>query len=413
MSERIAPRLHLVDVADSRDGFTLRDYLTRSAIPFAFSTVPPGFAGAVDGIPLRDRRLPVLIVDDEVVLEDPTPTEVAMQLGWVMPPRRRTYDLLIFGAGPAGLSAAVYAASEGLSVAVIERDAVGGQAGSSSLIENYLGFPHGISGAELADHARQQAVRFGAEFILLREGVDRTFRDHDVRAVLADGSRLTAGAAVCATGIRWRRLGLERETDFFGAGLYYGAGTSEAPACTDQDVYVVGGANSAGQAAMNLAAYAQRVTLIVRGPALSSTMSSYLSTRVLAQPNVRVLTDTRVVGLDGDARLRRIVLDRRGTRTTRDAEHLFVCIGGDPNTRWAAHTGVHLDARGFVATGPDLTPEQRTTWPLERDPFFLETSVPGIFAAGDVRSNSIKRVASAVGEGAMAVTLAHRYLSEV
>lgn len=411
MSDRIAPRLHLIDVAESRDGFRLRDYLTRSALPFTSETVDAGAVGVVHGVDLTARALPVLVIDDDVVLEDPSPADLAMHLGWVMAPRHRTYDLVIFGAGPAGLSAAVYAASEGLDVAVIERDAVGGQAGSSSLIENYLGFPDGISGAELADHARRQAVRFGAEFILMREGVDRTFRDHDVRAVLADGSRLTASAAVCATGIQWRRLGLAREEEFFGAGVYYGAGTSEAPACTDQDVYVVGGANSAGQAAMNLAAYARRVTLIVRGPSLSSTMSSYLSTRVLTQPNIRVLTDTRVVGVEGDARLRQIVLDQRGTRTTRDTRHLFVCIGGDPNTRWAAQTDVRLDARGFVATGPDLTAEQRAAWPLARDPFFLETSVPGIFAAGDVRSNSIKRVASAVGEGAMAVTLVHRYLS--
>ncbi|MFS0793083.1 NAD(P)/FAD-dependent oxidoreductase [Microbacterium sp. 1P10AE] len=411
MSDRIAPRLHLIDVAESRDGFALRDYLTRSALAFTSETVTPASVSVVHGVDLTHRRLPLLIIDDSVVMEDPSPAEVATQLGWVMPPRRQTYDLLIFGAGPAGLSAAVYAASEGLNVAVIERDAVGGQAGSSSLIENYLGFPDGISGAELADHARRQAVRFGAEFILMREGVDRTFRDHDVRAVLADGSRLTADAAVCATGIQWRRLGLAREEELVGAGVYYGAGTSEAPACTDQDVYVVGGANSAGQAAMNLAAYARRVTLVVRGPSLSSTMSSYLSTRVLTHPRIRVLTDTRVVELDGDTRLRQIVLDESGTRTTRDARHLFVCIGGEPNTRWAAETDVELDARGFVATGPDLTAEQRAAWPLARDPFFLETSVPGIFAAGDVRSNSIKRVASAVGEGAMAVTLVHRYLS--
>ncbi|KZE42880.1 NAD(P)/FAD-dependent oxidoreductase [Microbacterium sp. T32] len=411
MSDRIAPRLHLIDVADSRDGFTLRDYLTRSAIPFTSDTATPPFAGEVHGVDLTNRRLPVLLIDGAVVLEDPSPAEVAMHLGWVLPPRRRRYDVLIFGAGPAGLSAAVYAASEGLDVAVIERDAVGGQAGSSSLIENYLGFPNGISGAELADHARQQAVRFGAEFVLMREGVDRTFRDHDVRAVLADGSRLDADAAVCATGIQWRRLGLAREAEYFRAGVYYGAGTSEAPACADQDVYVVGGANSAGQAAMNLAAYARCVTLIVRGPSLSSTMSSYLSTRVLTHPRIRVLTDARVVGLDGDTRLRQITLDEHGALRTLPARHLFVCIGGDPNTRWAAQTDVELDARGFVATGPDLTPEQRAAWPLARDPFFLETSVPGIFAAGDVRSNSIKRVASAVGEGAMAVTLVHRYLS--
>ncbi|WP_394194061.1 FAD-dependent oxidoreductase [Microbacterium foliorum] len=357
--------LRLIADADGPQAFALRDYLTRSEVPFLPIMVPRGAAAAA-GIDLTGRRLPLVVLPEGAVLEDPNPEQVAAALGWVKPPAQSTYDLIIYGAGPAGLSAAVYAASEGLSVAVVERDAVGGQAGFSSLIENYLGFPGGISGAELAERARRQALSFGAELIVMRYGIARTFRDHDVRARLADGSEIHARAALCATGVQWRRLGLDGEQGFRGAGIYYGAGTSEASACIGQHVYVVGGANSAGQAAMNLAAHAAHVTVVVRGPSLSSTMSAYL----------------------------------------------FVCIGGAPNTEWAATTDVQLDSRGFLLTGVDLPSDDLQKWPLDRSPYYLETSVPGIFAAGDVRANSVKRVASAVGEGAMAVTLIHRYLAE-
>ena len=403
--------LKLIATADGRDAFALRDYLTRSEVPF-LSIVVPADSTAAEGIRLDGRTLPIVRFADGTVLDDPTPGQVAAALGWVKPPARSAYDLIIYGAGPAGLSAAVYAASEGLDVAVVERDAVGGQAGFSSLIENYLGFPHGVSGAELADRARQQAVTFGAELILMRSGIDRTFTDHDVRAVLADGSEVRARAAISATGVRWRKLGLAGEEAFEGAGIYYGAGTSEAAACIGLHVYVVGGANSAGQAAMNLSAHAAHVTILVRGESLSSTMSAYLLDRLAAQPNVTILVNTRVTAVDGDITLHELTLDQAGSTVQVPASHLFVCIGGAPNTEWAASTDVRLDARGFVLTGVDLTSRDLGAWPLQRPPLYLETSVPGIFAAGDVRANSVKRVASAVGEGAMAVTLVHRYLAD-
>ena len=407
----LVPPLRLIADGDGRQDFALRDYLTRSEVPFLSIMVPAGATSAA-GIDLNGRRLPVIVLADGSILEDPTPEAVASALGWVKPPTKSTYDLIIYGAGPAGLSAAVYAASEGLAVAVIERDAVGGQAGFSSLIENYLGFPGGISGAELADRARRQALAFGADLIVMRYGIARTFRDHDVRALLADGSEIRARAALTATGVQWRRLGLEGEQRFEGTGIYYGAGTSEAAACIGQHVYVVGGANSAGQAAMNLAAHAAHVTVVVRGPSLSTTMSAYLLNRLAAQPNVTILVHTRVVAVDGDDHLRTIVLDQDGAITRLPATHLFVCIGGAPNTDWAVTTDVILDSRGYVLTGVDLGPDDLRRWPLARPPYHLETSVPGIFAAGDVRANSVKRVASAVGEGAMAVTLIHRYLAD-
>jgi thioredoxin reductase (NADPH) len=384
--------LRLIEPLNGRDAFAIRDYLTRSKVSF-ITTVAEVGDSHVEGFTLTGHLLPVVVFPDGTWLDDPTPAQVADHLGWVEPPRHSTYDLLIYGAGPAGLSAAVYAASEGLAVAVVERDAVGGQAGSSSLIENYLGFPHGISGADLADRARRQALAFGAELILMREGIGRTFHDHQVRAVLADGAELTAHAAITATGVQWRRLGLPRETEFEGAGVYYGAGTSEAAACAELHVYIVGGANSAGQAAMNLAAYATQVTLLVRGPSLSDTMSAYLRTRLKAQPNVTIMTNTSVTALHGDTVLREITVDSHGASAQVATRHLFVCIGGSPNTGWAEGTDVQRDSRGFVVTGVDLTPELLRTWPLARAPFYLETSVPGIFAAGDVRSNSIKRVA--------------------
>jgi thioredoxin reductase (NADPH) len=406
-------RIRIFEHPYGRRAFAIRDYLTRSGIPFDSITIDTDEESLAQlGTALANTPLPVVVFPDGARMDDPTPTQIAEHFGWINRPRRSSYDVLVFGAGPAGLSAAVYAASEGLEVAVIERDTVGGQAGSSSLIENYLGFSHGISGAALAEQAKEQAIAFGAELLVMQHSLSRSFGDHQMRADLADGSTLTARAVICATGVQWRRLGLPAEDLLYGSGVYYGAGTSEAASCVGEHVYIVGGANSAGQAAMNLAAHAARVTVLVRGPSLSATMSAYLLRRLLAAPNIEILLNTRVTAFEGEERLLGLSLTSAGTTTNVLANRLFVCIGGRPNTAWTNQTAVATDERGFLLTGADLTPEHLLLWPSERQPLHLETNQPGVFAAGDVRANSIKRVASAVGEGAMAVALTHRYLAE-
>lgn len=411
----VVPAVQLYAEPNSVRAYEIRDFLTRMVVDFTWIPLhSDAECHAAIGVPLARADLPVVVLPDGTRLNTPTLEEIASRLGWIAAPRLQEYDLSIYGAGPAGLSAAVYAASEGLNVVLLERQAVGGQAGTSSLIENYLGFPHGIRGAELAERARQQAVAFGTDLLMMREGIKGIVVDNRFHAKLADGGTMVARANICATGVEWRRLGLPGEDRLLGSGLYYGAGTGEAPQCGGEHVYVVGGANSAGQAAMNLAAHAARVTMLVRGSDLSGTMSSYLSTRIAAQPNIEVLTDTRVYGLIGDTHLQAIELETvtSGSRTQAATGRLFVCIGGAPNTEWAAQIPIARDRLGFLITGSDLTGPQLSQWPLARMPLHLETSLPGSFAAGDVRCNSVKRVASAVGEGAMAVTFAHRYLAE-
>lgn len=411
-------KVRLLGQADNAAAYAIRDFLMRSVVEYEWVELTSDEDCLAQlGLPeLANVRLPVVELPDGARLFAPSLREIAERLGWVAQPRLREYDLSIYGAGPAGLSAAVYAASEGLRVVLIERHAVGGQAGASSLIENYMGFPRGISGADLAERARQQAVKFGCELLMMREGIKAEFRNHRIYVDLADGSKLVARTNVCATGVEWRRLGVTGEDRFLGAGLYYGAGASEAPMCRNEHVYVVGGGNSAGQAVLHLAGHAARVTMLVRGAELASSLSTYLIERIRGTSNVDVQFNAQVVALDGDATLRRIeVLDTAsGERTWADTRRLFVCIGGVPNTEWAKDTAILRDSQGFLVTGPDLLREGRPPahWPLERAPFFLETSVPGSFAAGDVRHNSVKRVASAVGEGAMAVTLAHRFLAQ-
>jgi thioredoxin reductase (NADPH) len=399
-------------------GYMIRDFLHRSDVPFDWVELTSDEqARALAGVEgLSDSRLPVCIFSDGTRLECPTIRQITEKLGWFRNPSRSEYDLAIYGAGPAGLSAAVYGASEGLTTVLVERDAVGGQAGSSSKIENYLGFPAGISGADLAERAREQACRFGAEILLGREGVRGELVPGKGIGYLADGTKIIAKSTICATGVEYRRLELPNEDRFLGAGVYYGAGASEASLCRgSEDVFVVGGGNSAGQAAMHFSPVAKSVTMIVRTASLKSTLSQYLVARINSAANIRVLTCTVVTALEGDDVLRAITVTNceTGTQQTFATQWLFICIGGAPHTSWAAEVGIVRDQAGYLVTGPDLLLQNRLpqAWPLERSPYYLETNSPGVFAAGDVRHNSVKRCASAVGEGAMAVAFAHRYLA--
>jgi len=420
MAEQAGTTVPLVTILGppgSALGYAIRDFLYRSDVPFEWvQLATDAQARSEAGVEhLADTRLPICVFADGIRLERPTVRQITAQLGWFRNPTRSEYDLAIYGAGPAGLSAAVYGASEGLKTVLIERYTLGGQAGSSSRIENYLGFPHGVSGVELAERAREQVQRFGAEILLGHAGVRANCTPHQMGAELEDGTKIVARATICATGVAYRKLGLPHEERFAGAGLFYGAGASEAALTRGQRVFVVGGGNSAGQAAMHFAQAACHVTMVIRGSSLKSTLSQYLIDRIAATPNINVLTQTDVTALDGDEVLREMTLRQRTTGESRTvaSKWLFVCIGGEPQTEWASKVGIVRDAGGYLVTGPDLVRNGRCPghWPLDREPYYLETSMPGLFAAGDVRHGSIKRCASAVGEGAMAVALVHRYLA--
>jgi len=402
-------------VPGSSAAYMLRDFLQRSDVPFDYLSLASDEAARELGLEgLKDPRLPVCLFADGTRMEKPTIRRITEKLGWFRDPQRTEYDVAIYGGGPAGLSAAVYAASEGLKTVLIERSALGGQAGTTSRIENYLGFPSGISGADLADRARQQAQRFGAEMLIAREGVRGEFTTGKGVGYLADGSKIVARATVCATGVDYRRLNLPDEDRLLGAGLFYGAGSSEASLCDGEHVLIVGGGNSAGQAAMHFSRYAQQVTMVLRGPCLRDSLSEYLVDRITHAPNVEVLTHTSVVALHGAYMLEGVTLRDEISQLEREVptRWLFACIGGAPQTQWAEEVGIVRDPGGYLVTGPDLTREGEIPgWPLDRDPFYLETNVPGVFAAGDVRHGSVKRCASAVGEGAMAITFVHRYLA--
>ena len=358
--------------------------------------------------------LPLVLVPDGDTLRAPSTLDLAAALGLHTSAQQPLYDLCIVGGGPAGLAAAVYAASEGLSTVIVEREAPGGQAGMSAAIENYLGFPKGLSGSDLARRAIAQVSRFGAEMVLARDVVGFETRG-PVRAVLFDGSgEIESRALVVATGVSYRRLEATGLAELTGRGIYYGTAAGEANQCQGDVVYVVGAANSAGQAALNLARFASQVVLVVRGTTLAETMSSYLIGRVTSAPNIAVRYHSKVVGVQGEGHLEALTLadTETGAREEVPSSWLFIFVGATPRTDWL---GPHIvrDEKGFVVTGQDLLRADSTPWRLPRPPFALETSVPGVFAAGDVRLNSMKRVASAVGEGAMSVYLVHRYLATV
>ena len=352
-------------------------------------------------------RLPVVFLEDGSVLERPTILELAERLGVAGQPAQDHYDLVIVGGGPAGLGAAVYGASEGLRTVMVEREAPGGQAGQSSRIENYLGFPMGLSGSDLARRATDQARRLGAELLTVQDAVGLRAEGSGRLVDLSDGGVLSANCVLVASGVSYRQLDAPGFAELTGAGIYYGAALAEARSCKDQHVVVIGGANSAGQAAVYFSGYADRVTMLVRGDSLEKSMSHYLIEQLGALPNVTVRCRSSAVGAEGEGgRLR--ALNVRGPDGEEElaADACFVFIGASPRTDWLEGV-VARDERGFILAGPDA---QADGWPLNRDPYPLETTVPGVFVAGDVRARSIKRVASAVGEGSMAVSLIHQYL---
>ncbi|MDX6758220.1 MULTISPECIES: FAD-dependent oxidoreductase [Streptomyces] len=393
----------------------VRDFFTRNGQPFRFLNVErdPEALTLIAAQP--DGALPLVRFPDGSVLSAPTDTQLAQRLGLATTASRPHYECVIVGAGPAGLAAGVYSASEGLSTLMLDSRAPGGQAGTSSLIENYLGFPSGLSGGDLTRRATIQASRFGAEILHPVEVVSLTRDDPAKILTLADGTEISAETVLLATGVSYNRLDAPGAERFEGAGLYYGAATTESSACISQHVFIVGGANSAGQAAVHFAKYAARVTVLVRASSLDASMSRYLVDEIERTPNIEVRVRTTVVRLDGEEHLERLTLHdaESGRDTEVPARFMFTFIGARPHTDWLAGV-VERDEYGFVLTGSDLIAnggELPAEWSLERAPYPLETSVPGVFAAGDVRAHSVKRVASGVGEGAMAVSLIHRYRS--
>lgn len=410
-ARRLVPQtVHVVGQTWSGRAFQLREVLERCAMPHSFCLADSDdgralLAGAGVGV-----KLPVLLFPDGTVLTDPSDAEIAKAAGTTVDPEGEEYDLVIVGSGPAGLSAAVYGASEGLRTLVVDHGGLGGQATSSSLIRNYLGFPRGIGGGGLARRAHEQAWVFGARFAFMQRVTDLRREQGRIHVTMSSSGLVAARAVVLATGATYRRLGVPALEALSGAGVFYGAASSEAHTVAGQDVYVVGGANSAGQAALHLARYARRVTLLIRAPSLGVGMSHYLVRQVEATPNLAVRTGTEIVGGGGDGWLERLVLrDRAGGRLeTVDADGLFVMIGARPHTDWLP-PGIERDADGFLVTGADLHEDHVRSF--GRPPFLLETSMPGVLAVGDVRHGSVKRVASAVGEGSVAIQIVHSLLA--
>jgi thioredoxin reductase (NADPH) len=412
--ERPVTRTQVVGHRWSARSFEVRDFLARNSVPYRWlSSEEPEGQRLLAAAGVDVTSIPLVVTADGDYLVDPSMGEVAARVGLSTTPTTDFYDVVIVGGGPAGLGAAVYAASEGLRTVLVERQATGGQAGQSSRIENYLGFPDGVTGTQLIDRARRQAHKFGAEVLTTRDVVGLDVRASSRAVRFADGSEVVAHAVLLATGISYRKLRVPDADALTGRGIFYGSAATEAPACSGEDVYVVGGANSAGQAAVFLSRHARRVTLLVRADTLETSMSYYLIRQIDEIPNIEVRVSTEVIEVQGDDHLEELTLcnTRAGTQETVRAGYLFVFIGAEPRTEWLEGV-IARDARGFVLTGPDLLLDGNRPrgWDLDRDPYYLEASAPGVFAAGDVRANSVKRVASAVGEGAMAIQLIHAYL---
>jgi len=413
---RPVPETKVVGHRWSARSSEVREFLARNQVPYRWyqSDEPEGKrlldAAGADGL-----MLPVVITPDGDPMIEPSDAELAARVGLATTPSKDFYDLIVIGGGPAGLGAAVYGASEGLRTVLVERLATGGQAGQSSRIENYLGFPDGVSGAQLTDRARRQATKFGAEVLTTRDVVGLEVCGSARRVTFADGTSIDAHTVILATGVSYRRLRAPGLDELTGRGIYYGSALTEASACLGQDIYVVGGANSAGQAAVYLARHAKSVTMLVRGSSLEKSMSYYLIKQIADIPNITVQTCSEVIGASGEGHLESLTLRSTATGATEtvDAQLLFLFIGAAPLTDWLGDVVVR-DKLGFVVAGPDLSVdgERPRGWELDRMPYHLETSVPGVFVAGDAHSESAKRVASAVGEGALAVMLVHRYLEK-
>jgi thioredoxin reductase (NADPH) len=414
---RRVPETKVVGHRWSARSSEVREFLARNQVPYRwYASDEPEGERLLEAAQADGRRLPVVITPDGEALIEPTDSELASRVGLATTPSKDFYDLIVIGGGPAGLGAAVYGASEGLRTVLVERTATGGQAGQSSRIENYLGFPDGVSGAQLTDRARRQAAKFGAEVLTTRDVVSLEVNGSARSVRFADGSGIDAHTVILATGVSYRRLAAPGLDEMTGRGVYYGSALTEAAACSGQDVYIVGGANSAGQAAVYLSRGAKSVTILVRGSGLEQSMSYYLVQQIRDIPAISVRACTEVIGAEGTDHLERLTLRDTSTGATEtvSAQWLFLFIGAAPLTNWLDGV-VERDPRGFVVSGPDLSVEGQPPkgWALDRAPYHLETSVPGVFVAGDARAESAKRVASAVGEGAMAVMLVHRYLEKL
>ncbi|WP_281614746.1 response regulator [Flammeovirga sp. SubArs3] len=394
----------------------IKDFLATNLIPYKWLDVTKDEEAIqlVESNQLTSADLPVVIMEDGTIVKQPAPSELAGHLGFNDAAKEEVYDVVIIGAGPAGLAAAVYGGSEGLKTLLIERKAPGGQAGTSSRIENYLGFPKGLSGQDLARRAITQATRFGIEFLNPKSVKKIDFVDKYKVLTLESGEEIKSKSIVLTTGVDYRKLMTDGLPELTGAGVYYGAATTEANSCKDCPVFVVGGGNSAGQGAMYLSRFSSHVTILIRREDLSSTMSQYLIDQIATTPNITVQPFSQIVKANGSEQLDSLVIEDIKSKETEEhkAKAVFIFIGAKPYTEWLPET-VTKDEKGFVKTGRDLTGNTfKAQWKEERDPYLLETSIPGIFAAGDVRSGAMNRVASAVGEGAMSISLVHKYLSE-